>query len=116
MHLYVYNQIMSNQAVNMTQKQKLAPEHVRQCLSRDVHAILSVCIHQFKEDDAVGQERCFDVDAVITGKSVAPRIRYEERVTPAAWSKGATPVGSDRPFSRSNKGNFIPVRHFSALA
>jgi hypothetical protein len=82
----------------MAQNHKLAPERVRECLSRDVHAILSVCIHQFKDDELM-EEACFDVDAV---------------VAPASWSKANTPVGTDRPFTRAGKGNFIPFGYASA--
>lgn len=99
----------------MTQNDKLAPERVRECLSRDVHAILSVCIHQFKADQIV-DEKCFDVDAVIQNRSLAPRVRYEERVSPVSWSKAKTPLGTDRPYARASKGNFIPSAQMFAGA
>jgi len=92
-------------------KSKLAPEHVRECLSRDVHAILSVCIHQFKEEQEI-DEKCFDVDAVVTGRSLQPKVRYESRVAPASWATGRVAVSSDRPYSTSGKGSFIPAAHF----
>ena len=93
-------------------KQKLAPEHVRECLSRDVHAILSVCIHQFKEEAEI-DEKCFDVDAVITGRSLKPTVRYEKRVQPASWSARPIYEGTARPYTTVGKGSFIPQTHFS---
>lgn len=100
---------MNNEKAQVIPKGKLPPEHVRECLSRDVHAILSVCIHQFKED---GKDEldCFDVDAVIAGTSTKPRIRYEQRVKPASWAKAPLPASTDRPYTAAARGSFIP-RH-----
>jgi len=91
-------------------KSKLPPEEVKNALSRDVHTILSVCIHQFKADQEL-EEKCFNVDAIVSGQAFAPKVRYE-RVQPAHWAKGVTPQGTDRPYSASPKGNFIPQSHF----
>lgn len=94
------------------QKAKRTPEDVHDALTRDVHTILSVCIHQFKEDHEF-DEKCFDVDAVISGRSLAPKIRFEQRVQPASWSARKVPQGSDHPYTVANKRNLIPQSHFS---
>ncbi|MEK7079798.1 MAG: hypothetical protein AAB883_02790 [Patescibacteria group bacterium] len=103
---------MTNEATK-TNPAKLPPARVRECLSRDVHVILSGCIHQFKED---GEEddTCFNVDAVIEGRRTISRSRYAEQVAPVSWSKGNPNAGSANPYARASKGNFIPSAHFSA--
>lgn len=100
---------MNTEKAQAARPEKLPPARVRECLSRDVHAILSVCIHQFKEN---GEDEldCFDVDAVISGKGVKPKIRYESRVQPASWAKAPLPTGTNRPYTAAARGSFIP-RH-----
>lgn len=103
---------MNSEKAPVTQKAKLAPEYVRECLSRDVHSILSVCLHQFNEEQEI-DETCLNVDAVISGRSLQPKVRYEARVSPASWSSRSTLVGSDRPYATAGKGNFIPQSAFN---
>ncbi|MEK7511280.1 MAG: hypothetical protein AAB582_03520 [Patescibacteria group bacterium] len=97
---------------NDTKSRKREPQEVRECLSRDVHSILSVCLHQFKDQQEI-EETCFNVDAVISGRSLAPKIRYEQKIAPISWSRGATPIGTNRPYAIAEKGSFIPSAHFS---
>ncbi|MEK9184346.1 MAG: hypothetical protein AAB892_01285 [Patescibacteria group bacterium] len=92
---------------------KLPPSYVRDALSRDVGVILASCIREFKEGGEL-DEKCFDVDAVICGRSLAPKIRYERKVSPISWSKGNTPEGSNRPLTLPGRGNFIPSTHFAS--
>ena len=94
------------------QKAKRAPEEVCDALTRDVHSILSVCLHQFKDSQEI-DEQCFDVDAIVSGRSLAPKIRFEQRIQPASWSSRKVPEGSDRPYTAAGKGHFIPETHFS---
>lgn len=94
------------------QKSKRDPQDVCACLTRDVYSILSVCLHQFKEGAEI-EEQYFDVDAIISGRSLSPKIRYEERIQPAAWSSRKAPLGSDRPYTTAGRGQFIPQTHFS---
>lgn len=94
------------------QKPKRDPEDVCACLTRDVYSILSVCLHQFKEGEEI-EEQCFDVDAIISGRSLSPKIRYERQIQPAAWSSRKAPEGTDRPYTTATKGQFIPQTHFS---
>ncbi|HYF29120.1 MAG TPA: hypothetical protein VEA36_02005 [Candidatus Paceibacterota bacterium] len=97
---------MTNDTSSVAKKPKLAPDAVCAGLSHDVHAILSVCIHQFTSKEEL--EECFDVDAVISGRSLKPKVRYEHRITPASWSSRKVPVGTDRPYTAAQKGSFIP--------
>lgn len=84
---------------------KLPPAQVRTYLSRDVEAILTMCRTQFKDDGY--EEECFDIDAVMQGRSVV-RTKYEAKVTPAAWAQSPALMGSNRPLARPTRGNFIP--------
>ncbi len=94
---------MENKNVN-----KVPPAVVRERLSRDVNSILKVCIRQFDEVHRTSKEQCFDVDAVIQGRSVAEPI-YGARVRPAAYTRVALPrTAQATTLSRPQKGYFIP--------
>ena len=103
---------MNTEKAQQPAKPKLPPTYVRECLSRDVNAILSVCIHQFKEGDEMETE-CFNVDAVIAGRSLRPKVRFERTIAPANWATARTPIADNRPYTASGKGSFIPEGHFS---
>ncbi len=103
---------MTTEAQNTPKKAKLPPSQLRELLSRDVHVILSACIHQFNTQGDY-EEDCFNVDAVISGKGEKARVRYETKVTPAAWSTGRSLEGTDRPLTTAARGNFIPSTHFA---
>ncbi|MDB5264513.1 MAG: hypothetical protein JWN64_84 [Parcubacteria group bacterium] len=89
------------------------PGFVKDRLSREVHTILRVCLHQFDDVEKVAQESCFDVDAVMQHRSVASRPVFEKNVAAAQWSKPAVIAGSHRPLTRPQKGYFIPSGYAS---
>jgi len=72
-----------------TTTKKVAPQIVRERLCKDVNAILSICIQHFDDAHRLEQEDCFDVDAVIAGRSVASDNHYARRMTPAAYARPA---------------------------
>ncbi len=92
-----------------TTTKKIAPQVVRERLCKDVNAILSICIQHFDDAHRLEQEDCFDVDAVIAGRSVINESIYARRVTPAVYARSAernatTPSTLTVP----QKGYFIP--------
>lgn len=88
---------------------KKAPSQVREHLTRDVHAILSVCIKHFDDVTGSAKEDCFDVDAVIAGRSMNVGSIHERIVTPAAYTR---PVMKETAYAAKltipQKGYFIP--------
>lgn len=92
-----------------TTVKKVAPQIVRERLSKDVNAILSVCIQHFDDSNRMTHEDCFDVDAVIAGRSVANDSIYTRRVRPAAYAR-STESNATQPSTLTvpQKGYFIP--------
>jgi hypothetical protein len=88
-------------------KSKLPPHLIRKHLSKDVHAILSVCITDFDEDMHAERETCFNVDAVTTGKNERGRVRFEQTVIPAEYARARLP---ENPLAlrKAERGDFIP--------
>lgn len=94
-----------------------APQLVRERLSKDVNAILSVCIQHFDDAHRLAKEECFDVDAVIAGRSVADDGAYVRRVSPAAYAVPAERTATaPSALSVPQKGYFIPDLGASRLA
>lgn len=103
---------MENKNVN-----KLPPQAVSERLSKDVHAILSVCIQHFEDAIGTEKEECFDVDAIVTNRSSAVASPYRRKVNPAAYSRSAESYATQpSSLSRSQKGYFIPGAYASHLA
>ncbi len=98
-----------------TTAQKVAPAKIQEKLSKDVHAILSVCIQHFDEVTGVSKDECFDVDAVIEGRTLATDGDYRRRVTPAAYAR-PTQTSVPSILSVPQKGYFIPTYYASHMS
>lgn len=94
---------------------KVKPHQVRERLSRDVHAILSVCIQHFDDDRQSSQETCFDVDAVIEGRGTLLESSYKRRVQPAAYARPTENSARPEVLSVPGKGYFIPQQYAAHL-
>ena len=96
---------------------KLPAHQVKENLSKDVHAILSVCIQHFDGALRTTKEECFDVDAVIAGRAHGSDNTYARRVTPAVYSRSIERNAiSSSELSRPQKGYFIPNAYASHLS
>ena len=96
---------------------KLPPHQVKESLSKDVHAILSVCIQHFDGALRTTKEECFDVDAVIAGRTHSSDNTYARRVTPAVYSRSMERNAvAPSELSRPQKGYFIPNAYASRLS
>jgi hypothetical protein len=110
-------QLQENQVSGViTTKEKLAPHHVKVRLSRDVSTILKTCLHQFEDEEREIQEKSFNVDAVISGRSVQTKMIHERR-TEVAKVRPLVMRQPEyvQPLTRPSRGNFIPSSHFSQL-
>jgi len=103
---------MKNKNVNT-----LEPQVVTNQLTKDVHAILSVCHQHFDDALRLTKEECFDVDAIIAGRAHGSDNVYSRRVTPAAYTRPESPA-SDVPsvLTVAQKGYFIPRAYGAHLA
>ncbi|MBA3789312.1 hypothetical protein H0X32_02875 [Patescibacteria group bacterium] len=98
---------------NTSQKISLPHHHISARLTRDVTSILSTCIHHFQEEEREIQESSFDVDAVVSGRSVPTRSTFYKSVTPPA-SRRVVPIHPSAYSLRvPERGNFIPASHFN---
>ncbi len=88
-----------------------APE-VHKRLTRDVNAILSVCIKHFDDESQTTSEVCFDVDAILSGRASKSEQSYAKRTRPARYARTETPAharyATRTPVSR---GYFIPYEY-----
>lgn len=102
---------MENTNVN-----KVAPQVVRERLSKDVGAILSVCIQHFDDSLRLTNTECFDVDAVIAGRAHGNDNAYQRRVTPAHFARSAERNATGHSsLTIPQKGYFIPNAYASRL-
>jgi hypothetical protein len=58
---------------------KRAAHPIKERLSKDVHFILASCLHQFEEVNEIGDEKHFNVDAVLRGAVHGARQHRERR-------------------------------------
>lgn len=95
---------------------KVPPAVVQERLARDVYAILKVCIQHFDEATGTEKDECFDVDAIVSGRSVATVNPYARRVIPARYALPAERFAvSQAPLTRPQKGYFIPHAYASGI-
>ena len=107
----MYNTFMTTKL--HVSKKRLEPEHVKVRLSRDVNSILSACLHHFEDEEREIKDHSFDVDAVVSGRSVATRNIYQ-RPMALVTSRPTIPIHpSAYTLSRPELGNFIPASHFN---
>jgi hypothetical protein len=93
------------------------PHHIRARLTRDVGSILSVCIEHFEDEEQRAREECFNVDAVIEGRSMRAESITERKIVPAAYTRSARPqVENPAQVTVPKKGYFIPRSYTSTLS
>lgn len=96
----------------MEKNTKVPAHEVHKRLTKDVEAILSVCIKHFDDDTQKTSEVCFDVDAILSGRASKSEQAYAKRVRPARYARTETPAHARyavrTPVSR---GYFIPYEY-----
>jgi hypothetical protein len=103
---------------NPLHAEKMPAHHVKAKLSKDVHSILKTCLHEFEDEQREIEDKSFNVDAVIAGRSVQPRMIHElrnEAVSKARTARTESRNQYIQPLTLASRGSFIPSSHFSGL-